>query len=80
MLQGMTTFLAKMADGPCIASSGYELAADLWKDHRREIHQLTRSSQEKHFLLRLLSTIDRENFLLYKALFRDIQAAGDGLF
>ena len=64
----------------CIASSGYALAAELWIENSREIHRLTRSNQEKHFLLRLLSTIDRENFLLYRALFRDIQAAGDGPF
>ena len=46
MLQGMKAFLVKMADGPCIASSGYALAAKLWKEHSREIHRLTRSSQE----------------------------------
>ena len=41
MLRGMKAFLVKMADGPCIASSGYELAADLWDEHSREIHRLT---------------------------------------
>ena len=66
--------------GRALLLQGYELAANLWNEHSREIHRLTRNSQEKHFLLRLLSTIDRENFFLYKALFRDIQAAGDGLF
>ena len=52
MLQGMKVFLVKMVDGPCIASLGYALAAELWKEHSREIHRLTRNSQEKHFLHR----------------------------
>ena len=80
MLQGMTEFLVLMADGPCVASSGYALAAKLWKEYSQEIYQLTRSSQEPHFLLRLLTEIDKENHLLFKALFQDIQEAGNGSY
>ena len=76
MLQAMTDFLIRMADGPCMASSGYALAAELWDDYSQQIYKLTRSPQEPHFLLRLLSAIDMENYLLFKALFRDIQEAG----
>ena len=78
MLQGMTEFLELMADGPCIASTGYALAAELWEQYSQEIHQLTQNSQESHFLLRLLSQIDQENHILFKALFRDIQETGKG--
>ena len=80
MFQGMQAFLVKMGEGPCTASLGYALAADLWKENSQEIHRLTRNSQEQHFLLRLLSAIDRENYLLYRTLFCDIQEAGDGPF
>ena len=69
MLQAMTDFLVRMTDGPCMASSGYALAADLWEEYSQEIFQLTRSPQEPHFLLRLLSEIDKENHILFKALF-----------
>ena len=76
MLQAMADFLVKMADGSCMASSGYALAADLWDEHSQEIYQLTRSPTEPHFLLRLLTAIDLENHIMFKALFRDIQEVG----
>ena len=69
MLQAMADFLVKMADGSFMASSGYALAADLWDDYSQEIYQLTRSPNEPHFLLRLLTAIDMENHILFKALF-----------
>ena len=80
MLQSMAEFLVLMVDGPCIASSGYALAAELWAQYSQEIHQLTRDSRESHFLLRLLNQIDQENHLLFKDLFNDIQETGPGLY
>ena len=38
MLQGITDSLDLLADGPCIASSGYALAAELWVQHAQHIH------------------------------------------
>ena len=73
MLQGITDLLELLADGPCIASSGYALAAELWEQHGQTIHRLTRDQQEPHFLLWLLNQIDQENYFLFRDLFTEIQ-------
>ena len=42
MLKDITNILFCLADGPCIASSGYALAAELWVENERHIYRLAR--------------------------------------
>lgn len=58
MLQGITDVLVLLGDGPCIASSGYTLAAELFVQYKRHIHRLARNPLEPQFLLWLLNRID----------------------
>ena len=51
MLKGIRDILVRLADGSCIASSGYALAAELWVENERHIFKLARHSQEPYFLL-----------------------------
>ena len=80
MLKGISDILVRLADGSCIASSGYALAAELWAENERHIFKLARHSQEPYFLLRLLCRIDMENRILLEDLFDDILATGPGVY
>ena len=78
MFQGVANFLELLADGPCIASSGYALAAELVLEHGRVINRLMRDPNEPHFLLWLLNQVDQENYFLFREFFNDIKATGSG--
>ena len=80
MLEAMVDFMEKMAGGPCMASTGYELAAELYEQYAEQIYQLCRSPTESNFLLRLLSAIDQEVHIMFRSLFRDIEQVGTGQY
>mmetsp|Transcript_17791 Transcript_17791/g.17974 ORF Transcript_17791/g.17974 Transcript_17791/m.17974 type:complete len:176 (-) Transcript_17791:139-666(-) len=73
MLKGIDKILNQLADGDCIASSGYTLAAELWERNKRHIDRINRQDEEPHFLIRLLCRIDRENRALLEDLFEEVK-------
>lgn len=80
MLKGIVEILDHLADGPCIASSGYMLAAKLWATNKRHIFRIARHQLEPHFLIHLLCRIDLEHHMLLEDLFEEVQHTGPGVF
>ena len=65
MFTGLPEFLELLADGPCIASAMYTIAAELVLEHGRVINLLMMDRNEPHFLLWLMYQVNQENHFLY---------------
>ena len=61
---------------PCIASSGYALAAELVLEHGRDIDKVKNDPDEEYFLLHLCHSVDLDCRFLFQSFFQDILSIG----